>query len=134
MRYSSRRPWTNTAAVAAFFAVSVTITIGPIPQADAATDSRPAACSITAPVFHNIPVLGDRFGDISEWNFSYCLREDSVRVETDEPLEDRDGRAWYRVALDGPTYGPREGWVPAEYIRWLDLLPGPVVSASRDDG
>lgn len=134
MSYVSRRPWRITAEVAAILALSAALGLSSLPRADAATASRPATCPITAPVFQNIPVLGDRFGDISEWNFSYCRRVDTVRVLTDQPVDDRDGQAWYRASLDGPTYGRRVGWVPADSLEWLDLRPGAVVSASRDDG
>jgi hypothetical protein len=87
------------------------------------------SCTSIAPVFHRIPVLGARFGEISEYNFSYCLpREDSVRVLS-ASVRDGDGRAWRRVALVGPTYGRRAGWVPENYLARSDLPAGARVSA-----
>lgn len=104
------------------------------PTGVAFASARPAVtCTSTAPVFHRIPVLGDRFGEISDYNFSYCLpREDSVRLVTDEAVRDADGRAWFRVALDGATYGRRVGWVPGDYLARTDLPPGARVSAGAD--
>ena len=88
------------------------------------------SCASIAPVFHRIPVLGARFGEISEYNFSYCLpREDAVR-SLSEAVRDGDGRAWRRVSLDGPTYGRRAGWLPEDYLVRSDLPAGARVSAS----
>jgi hypothetical protein len=87
------------------------------------------SCTSIAPVLHRIPVLGARFGEISEYNFSYCLpREDSVRVLS-ASVRDDDGRAWRRVVLAGPTLGRRAGWLPENYLARSELPAGARVSA-----
>lgn len=69
-------------------------------------------CSSVAPIYRNVPSIGDRVGDISEWGYAICEpSDDVVQLVSRRPRFDNLGDPWLPVVVIGPHLGRRPGWM-----------------------